>query len=84
MSPDVSSTILPPQKRLPPLPAAHYQDTNRYSMVHAGAHGAELTKNFEVVDLTENLDVALQVPVRIGDIGASLSSLPHVFYPVAC
>jgi hypothetical protein len=79
MSPDVSSTNLPPHRRPPLLPAAHYQDTNRYSMVHAGAHDAELTKNFEVADLTENLDVALQVPLRIGDIGVSLSSLPHVF-----
>ena len=84
MSPDVSSTDLPPQRRPPPLPAAHYEDTNRYSMVLAGAHGAELTKDLDVVELTENSDVVLQVHLRIGGVGVFLSSFSHVFFPVGC
>jgi hypothetical protein len=52
-SPFVNANSSPPQKSLPPPPAAHFQDTNRFSMVYSGAKNDDLAKY---------MDECMQVP----------------------
>jgi len=73
-SPFVNSNSSPPQKSLPPPPAAHFEDTRRFSMVYSGDKNDGLAKD---------MDECVQVPC-VAAAPVSCAHTSHVDVFVSC